>query len=178
VCFDKLGATGDFWASAQAHAGIQVWKPVVDSSQQVLASQSVYSPVGMHLTGVDANAGDHWCFEQVCFASGKMDETLLFLLQPNVQYAIDVFADTGTQDFEGNHVGNSSQTATAWADPHIYLDPDFANPQDQLFLSAGVSNDPPGATGAVPEPSTWAMMLVGFAGLALAGYRRSRRDPA
>jgi hypothetical protein len=29
---------------------------------------------------------------------------------------------------------------------------------------------------AVPEPSTWAMMGLGFAGLALAGYRRSRRD--
>jgi hypothetical protein len=29
--------------------------------------------------------------------------------------------------------------------------------------------------GAVPEPSTWAMMLVGFAGLGFAGYRRARR---
>ena len=29
--------------------------------------------------------------------------------------------------------------------------------------------------GAVPEPSTWAMMLLGFAGLAFAGYRRSAR---
>jgi hypothetical protein len=28
---------------------------------------------------------------------------------------------------------------------------------------------------ATPEPSTWAMMLLGFAGLALAGYRRSER---
>jgi hypothetical protein len=27
----------------------------------------------------------------------------------------------------------------------------------------------------VPEPSTWAMMLMGFAGLAFAGYRASRR---
>ena len=27
---------------------------------------------------------------------------------------------------------------------------------------------------AVPEPSTWAMMLVGFAGLGFAGYRRAR----
>jgi hypothetical protein len=27
----------------------------------------------------------------------------------------------------------------------------------------------------VPEPSTWAMMLIGFAGLAYAGYRRSRQ---
>jgi probable HAF family extracellular repeat protein len=30
----------------------------------------------------------------------------------------------------------------------------------------------------VPEPSTWAMMLLGFAGLALAGYRRAKRGPA
>jgi hypothetical protein len=29
---------------------------------------------------------------------------------------------------------------------------------------------------AVPEPSTWAMMLVGFAGLGHAGYRRTKRD--
>jgi hypothetical protein len=27
---------------------------------------------------------------------------------------------------------------------------------------------------SVPEPSTWAMMLVGFAGLGFAGYRRTR----
>ena len=26
----------------------------------------------------------------------------------------------------------------------------------------------------VPEPSTWAMMLLGFAGLGFAGYRRAR----
>jgi len=33
--------------------------------------------------------------------------------------------------------------------------------------------DPPGAS-AVPEASTWAMMLLGFAGLGFAGYRRAR----
>ena len=27
----------------------------------------------------------------------------------------------------------------------------------------------------VPEPSTWAMMLIGFAGLGYAGYRQSKR---
>ena len=30
--------------------------------------------------------------------------------------------------------------------------------------------------GAVPEPSTWAMMLIGFAGLGFAGYRASHRN--
>ena len=32
--------------------------------------------------------------------------------------------------------------------------------------------------GAVPEPSTWAMMLIGFAGLGYAGYRRAREPRA
>jgi hypothetical protein len=31
---------------------------------------------------------------------------------------------------------------------------------------------------AVPEPSTWAMMLLGFAGLGFAVFRRSSRNPA
>jgi hypothetical protein len=31
---------------------------------------------------------------------------------------------------------------------------------------------------AIPEPSTWAMMLVGFAGLGFAGYRVSRKTAA
>jgi hypothetical protein len=30
--------------------------------------------------------------------------------------------------------------------------------------------------GATPEPSTWAMILIGFAGLGLAGYRSSRNN--
>lgn len=31
-----------------------------------------------------------------------------------------------------------------------------------------------GVTGGVPEASTWAMMLLGFAGIGLAGYRRQK----
>jgi PEP-CTERM motif len=30
----------------------------------------------------------------------------------------------------------------------------------------------------VPEPSTWAMLLLGFAGLGYAGYRRARESRA
>lgn len=35
---------------------------------------------------------------------------------------------------------------------------------------------PPPST--APEPSTWAMMLVGFSGIGFAGYRRSRKSAA
>jgi len=35
---------------------------------------------------------------------------------------------------------------------------------------------PAGGTSTVPEPSTWAMLLLGFAGLGYLGYRRGRPD--
>jgi hypothetical protein len=35
-----------------------------------------------------------------------------------------------------------------------------------------------GVTATAPEPSTWAMMILGFAGLAFAGYRTSRKAAA
>ncbi len=47
-----------------------------------------------------------------------------------------------------------------------------ATPTESLaYVAAGV-------TATVPEPSTWAMMMLGFAGLGFAGYRRSRKAAA
>jgi hypothetical protein len=43
------------------------------------------------------------------------------------------------------------------------------------FTSGGVTPPPPAP---VPEPSTWAMMLLGFAGLGYAGYRKAREPRA
>ncbi|MBR0691420.1 PEP-CTERM sorting domain-containing protein [Bradyrhizobium manausense] len=37
-----------------------------------------------------------------------------------------------------------------------------------------VTSNPPPVAGAVPEPSTWAMMLLGFGGLGFMTYRRKR----
>jgi PEP-CTERM motif len=49
---------------------------------------------------------------------------------------------------------------------------------DVMLSSVTVSNitvgDSPSPT-SVPEPSTWAMMLLGFAGGGFAGYRTSRK---
>jgi PEP-CTERM motif len=45
------------------------------------------------------------------------------------------------------------------------------------FLEAGIANVTVtvSSTSPVPEPSTWAMMLIGFAGMGFAGYRARKR---
>jgi len=47
-------------------------------------------------------------------------------------------------------------------------------PQDQGYSGVTDVNPAGAAVPVVPEASTWAMMLVGFAGLGFAGYRRRR----
>jgi hypothetical protein len=42
----------------------------------------------------------------------------------------------------------------------------------------GASKFSPAGVLSTPEPSTWAMMLIGFAGLGYAGYRSARRSAA
>ena len=46
------------------------------------------------------------------------------------------------------------------------------------FTTTGQSSDFEFAVTGVPEPSTWALLLIGFAGLGFAGYRSSRKTGA
>ena len=52
----------------------------------------------------------------------------------------------------------------------------FLTPQEfgSAVFTTGSSDFEFAVAGGVPEPSTWAMLGIGFAGLALTGYRRSR----
>ena len=66
----------------------------------------------------------------------------------------------------------------------IDLGSDFGPNIDLTFGYTLVADGPGGfgfdfaIGGAVPEPSTWAMLLIGFAGLGYAGYRRAREPRA
>ena len=58
------------------------------------------------------------------------------------------------------------------------LDPDWLRVGTDI-VGAGAFNASFSLSGsAVPEPSTWANMLIGFAGLGLAGWRRARQAGA
>ena len=53
-----------------------------------------------------------------------------------------------------------------------YQDP--SNPALSLYDAEGVFDSVTITVGSIPEPTTWAMMLIGFVGLGIAGYRRTR----
>ena len=54
----------------------------------------------------------------------------------------------------------------------VFVDASLEDPMGNVIASRDL---PEITLVAVPEPSTWAMMLLGFAGLGFAGYRQTRR---
>ena len=68
---------------------------------------------------------------------------------------------------------NYVSSVMAWADPYFFIDPAFVGGnQFSLLISDGIGNSP---VSAVPEPSTWAMMILGFLGLGWMAYRRKTK---
>jgi PEP-CTERM motif len=69
----------------------------------------------------------------------------------------------------------------AFCDISVMKDLQFTLPADatniQLLFSVPYTYSAPAVLGAVPEPSTWAMLLVGFAGIGFAKYRHQKLNP-
>jgi PEP-CTERM motif len=65
------------------------------------------------------------------------------------------------------YVGSPAGTFVSWEDRGPGGDWDY---NDDAFIFTGVT---PSVASGVPEPSTWAMMFLGFAGLGYAAFRRS-----
>jgi hypothetical protein len=89
----------------------------------------------------------------------------------------------GTSEVLDVNLGNLSVAESFFRDFVLNLGSYSGPSVDLTFGYNLVSNGPGGfgmdfaVGGAVPEPSTWAMMLLGFAGLGFAGYRKAARAP-
>lgn len=94
--------------------------------------------------------------------------TQSFFARPGDVNVVDLQASANL-DGDSSHFGGY---VSAYADPYITIDPDFAaaHPGYSLSFSDGVGNT---LAGAVPEPAGWALLLTGFGIIGAALRRRS-----
>ena len=92
--------------------------------------------------------------------------------------AVTEWDKTGLNDFDWwvfNNVANPTHFYEFGETPSNVNDPTHAVVYQTLpavYLTSGTITVAP----AVPEPSTWAMMILGFAGIGFMAYRRSRKS--
>ena len=90
--------------------------------------------------------------------------------------ASDLYADFGSPPIDNNnHAGYLISIGTSGDFSSVVMGT-APNASDFEFAITGASVT--GLSSDVPEPSTWAMMLLGFAGLGYVGFRRSRQPVA
>jgi hypothetical protein len=80
-------------------------------------------------------------------------------------------ADVGSRGFTGWMTGSMTFTATSASELLVFLSEGGPTSLPPVALLDGVSLTG-GVPGDAPEPATWAMMGIGFAGLGFAHYRR------
>ncbi|WP_426440100.1 PEP-CTERM sorting domain-containing protein [Bradyrhizobium genosp. P] len=86
------------------------------------------------------------------------------LLPTNVPITVNIEASAVADSISSLNI---FQTSSATMDPYFSFAAGFDPDGDTLIFSPGIINTP-----AVPEPSTWAMMILGFLGLGFMAYRR------
>jgi PEP-CTERM motif len=153
--FDIAGAnalTGD-WAGATflgAFAFTDIGSPTTLTATQIVpaGASTTDTPGGLNASGCDGSGTGFYCFN----------------LSPNVAVAsdlkFDITATGGTFNF-------------ASTGPDLKIDWTTSSTSDTHIGSLFSASIP--VQGGIPEPATWAMMLLGFGGMgALLRYRRRR----
>jgi len=189
-----LTASASTWALYNANSGFQ---PVGPVSAQVSAFATYYMYVaGPTNTSVSVDiAAQGWVvgtgtatlnmtpadnpFFQVIPTQSETNTIRSWIYKDVLQLRTDtiyrISMQIGADAASGAYGGGSgtsaifkSQDSSAFLDPEFTIDPAYSS-QYSLIFSDGIGD---GFSPAVPEPSTWAMMMIGFAGL---GYISSRR---
>jgi hypothetical protein len=178
------GAADLFGASASNHLDyyIRIVGPdafavplIVDSHGSLSSTNLVYGSGSSLLLSVGyqtiANVGASTSGLTVLGGSGSISGpasnlsiTQTLSVQSNADIFVHMFVSTTL-------VGNSVESSGAFLDPVFSIDPSFVGANNySIETSAGIGN-----VSAVPEPSTWAMLIFGFAGIGFRAYRRKSK---
>jgi hypothetical protein len=98
-------------------------------------------------------------------ANWTLNQTLMF--QANTAYTVTLTVE-GQANASSNGISSSSSSFSDSVDPTFSIASGFSDASDYtLDFSPGID--------AVPEPSTWVMMLLGFCGLGFMAYRQKSK---
>jgi hypothetical protein len=167
---DVPGPVGDYYAPIVASTDAQVQVQYAEGDQPVGAPEFlafIYASTDYdYRYFVDPGAG--YAAPVLLGNTSTFNDEVL--IAANFDVDVRVIASAGA-DFESN-TASYTETAEggASADPTFVID----EPGYSAYTIEGVPAGP--AAAATPEPATWAMMLIGFAGLGYAGHRRATRS--
>jgi hypothetical protein len=167
ITFDLSYSGASFQNSATGTGFISFDDTVLPNTATSLlnVSPATLGIVGFSITIANASSGDG--------TFGLSDFTAspngwLWNLTAPLNLGADLVGQAGFSDFNWCAITASCGSATAPGGVAPFTIQTDGETEDKLLLTS--------MTAAVPEPSTWAMMLLGFAGVSFMAYRRSRKD--
>jgi hypothetical protein len=163
--------TGNFtgWTQFGNTGGTSVRGKFIGIAPENGSFQAAFGPHGstggISQTFTD-NPGETYDFSIWYYSFGGSPSSQLIQVDSNIYFNQNPVAATSAYtEITGTFVGTGSDTVRIT---------EQNNPSFQLIDNAFVGASPQ----TVPEPSTWAMMLLGFAGLGYLGYRGRRSTVA
>ncbi|WP_213773439.1 PEPxxWA-CTERM sorting domain-containing protein [Bradyrhizobium sp. dw_78] len=157
-----VDATGIIQASGVGGNTASAFMEVYPSGGQHIATVAACS-FSAGCTGYNPQPGPiNQIFTPATGFDGAANYSVDFDVESNTVYEILLGATAQVHSSSAEAYGSSSVNAT------LAISPDFAG--YTIDLSQGIAS-------AVPEPSTWAMMILGFCGLGFMAYRRKQSGP-
>jgi hypothetical protein len=169
--------TGDFFFFDVTDAGGSLgYSAIGDNGTIGTKTYSYGTPVSGSFAPNAGNFPGRYDYESPCTndTAGKIcNSTYTFTVNAGTGGTLDFIAATPptTGDFKGDNIYFVADLSIAGGTAGLCTGGSACTGDVGALLTNSVVT-----TGTVPEPSTWAMLLIGFAGLGYAGYRKTRTE--
>jgi hypothetical protein len=153
------------------------WNEAVGGSYYGVASPAVSASVTIN--GHTANIGGGNYIAEIWGSDGVQADYAWNIVDDGITYISNESWDTtGGNNIPSSIIQPFTSLLDGGAGFFMISTQDIASGQYDEFADGYVTltGMTVGPVEAVPEPSTWAMMLLGFAGLGYAGFRRAKRN--